>query len=96
VAFFLTNKAKTDLKNIARYTHQEWGISQRNFDLTQIDQAFYLLAQLPDHGRKCDDIREGYRKYKVGKHVVFYRLVEEDIEVVRILHERMDFEQHLL
>ena len=41
------------------------------------------------------DIRAGYYKYPTGSHVLFYRLIEGGIDVVRILHERMDFGRHL-
>jgi plasmid stabilization system protein ParE len=30
----------------------------------------------------------------IGSHFVFYRITAEGIDVVRILHQRMDFEQH--
>jgi len=96
LAFYLTHKAKADLKDIARYTQRQWGVKQRNIYLTQLDDAFHSLADEPDKGRSCDDIRPGYLKYRVSKHFVFYRMVESsDIEIVRVLHERMNFETHL-
>jgi toxin ParE1/3/4 len=42
-----------------------------------------------------DDLRPGYRKYLVGSHVLFYRVTNTDVVVVRILHQRMDVERHL-
>lgn len=36
--FLLTNAAKADLKSIARYTQQTWGIEQRNRYLTLLDR----------------------------------------------------------
>lgn len=61
----------------------------------QIRRAIEIVAEDPRRGRTCDDVRAGYRKYPAGSHFVFYRLVEGGIDVVRILHQRMDFEQHL-
>ncbi len=92
MAFFLTRKAKTDLKDIARYTQKEWGIRQRDIYLSIIDRAFRLLSDFPEKGQSCDYIRNGYLKYYVGKHIVFYCIVSpsEDIEIVRILHQSMD------
>jgi toxin ParE1/3/4 len=46
-------------------------------------------------GRACPEIRRGYHKYRAGSHVLFYRLIDGGIEVVRILHEQMDFGRHL-
>jgi toxin ParE1/3/4 len=85
------------LKAIARYTDIKWGREQRNKYLYEMDACFQALAEKPDTGKACEAIRAGYRKYRVHKHVVFYRLLPNslDIEIVRILHERMDFETRL-
>ena len=94
--FFLTSKAYEDLKSIAIYTQENWGVSQRNIYLKMMDDAFKELSDNPDRGRKIDNIRTGYYKYKIGKHFIFYRLVfKSDIEIIRILHQKMDIESHL-
>ncbi|MDR0321688.1 MAG: type II toxin-antitoxin system RelE/ParE family toxin [Treponema sp.] len=94
--FHLTCKAYEDLKGIAIYTQENWGVSQRAIYLKMMDDAFHEIAENPAHGRKIDDIRAGYYKYKIGKHFIFYRLVSKsDIEIVRILHQKMDIESHL-
>jgi toxin ParE1/3/4 len=41
------------------------------------------------------DIRAGYLKYAVGLHFLFYRLTADHLDVVRILHQRMDISAHL-
>jgi toxin ParE1/3/4 len=30
-----------------------------------------------------------------GAHVLFYRLIADGIDIVRILHERMDYHRHI-
>lgn len=94
-AFRLTALAKADLKEIGRYTQRTWGLEQRNRYLIQLDSSFHELAQTPQKGRKCDNIRQGYRRYQVGRHIVFYRQDGNNIEIIRILHDRMDAEAHL-
>jgi toxin ParE1/3/4 len=94
--FELTNKAKSDLKAIGSYTQNTWGKRQRDIYLTTLDKAFHALATDHLKGRDCGEIRSGYRKHQVGKHIIFYREINTNlIEVVRILHERMDIEAHL-
>ena len=94
--FTLTNKAKSDLKSIAAYTQRKWGREQRGIYLKQFDDAFHLLANSPEVGAKCDFIKLGYRKFPNVGHVVFYRsLSDSKIEIVRILHKRMDVETNL-
>lgn len=95
-SFFLTKEPKDDLMDIAHYTESTWGKGQRNQYLKELDNAFYYLAKMPVKGRNCDYIRLGYRKYGVDKHLIFYRQVDNNsIEIVRILHGRMDVEQRL-
>ena len=97
MGFRLTQKAKNDLKNIARYTEAEWGREQRNVYLKQFDECFHSLADMPEKGISCEAIRQGYRKYRVGRHFVFYRAIndERELEIVRVLHERMNVETQL-
>lgn len=94
--FVLTHAAREDLKSIGRYTQDRWGRDQRNRYLAALDASFHDLATDPLMGRDCSDIHAGYRKHRVGKHLVFYRQLDSDqIEIVRILHERMDVEVRL-
>ena len=93
--FQLTARAKADLRSIGRYTQATWGREQRNTYLARLDACFHLLAREPERGRACDVIRPGYRKYHVGRHLIFYRQSPEGIEIIRILHDRMDIEAHL-
>lgn len=95
--FVLTVAAKSDLKAIGRYTQENWGIKQRNRYLILLNESFQKLAANPELGRDCSELREGYRKLSVGKHVIFCRRIADDtIEIVRVLHERMDVENHLI
>jgi toxin ParE1/3/4 len=41
-------------------------------------------------------IKNGYRASKVKSHLIFYKTSSEsEIEIIRILHERMDIENRL-
>jgi toxin ParE1/3/4 len=95
MTFRLTELALDDLRSIGRYTQANWGRDQRNLYLTKLDECFHLLAQNPLRGRACNDIRLGYRKYLIGRHIIFYRESQEGIEVIRILHSSMDIESRL-
>lgn len=95
-SFTLTNMAKADVKEIALYTQEQWGRDQRDEYLTMLDACFHQLAANPLKGKDCSDIRNGYRKLNAGSHVIFYRqMLNASIEIVRILHGRMDIETQL-
>ncbi|MGE4470280.1 MAG: type II toxin-antitoxin system RelE/ParE family toxin [Desulfovibrio sp.] len=91
--FQLTNKAYADLKSIAKYTQTTWGVEQRKEYLFRLDQSFHLIAENVGIGRNCDFIREGYFSHPLGKHLVFYRVEDETVTIVRILHQSMDVER---
>jgi len=93
--FVLSPRAQADLDGIWDYTERKWGIDQSERYLRRIADAVDLIAQTPTLGQNCDHVREGYRKYPVGSHVLFYREMNSGIDVIRILHQQMDFDRHL-
>ena len=93
--FRLSAKSLEDLKTIGRFTLKSWGREQRNIYLSKLDESFHILAEQPHLGNSRDDIRKGYRVYHVGRHLIFYRQKSPGIEIIRILHDRMDVETHL-
>lgn len=93
--FRLSAKSLEDLKSIGRFTLKFWGREQRNIYLSKLDESFHRLADQPHLGSARDDIRKGYQVYHVGRHLIFYRRKSTGIEIIRILHDRMDVVTHL-
>ncbi len=91
----LSLAAYADLKTIAAYTARKWSVDQRTRYLAKFDETFTRVAAQPAIGRPRDALRDGYRSIPVGRHVVFYRILPDWVEVVRILHESMDFSRRL-
>lgn len=95
MAYQVSAKAKKDLRDIAIYTEKQWGREQKRRYMATVKESLMLLSEHPGVGHICTDIAAGYCKYHVGKHYIFYRQTASDsIEIVRILHERMNFELH--
>jgi toxin ParE1/3/4 len=57
--------------------------------------AIERIAAHPGRGRRCDEVREGYRRYPIVSHVVFHVERPIGVDVIRILHQRMDSTRHL-
>ncbi len=93
--FFLSGKAKADVKEIGRYTQQRWGVEQRNRYLGELDACFQRIGANPTLGNSAEAIRAGYRRIREGSHVVFFRKAGNEVEIVRVLHERMLPGKHL-
>lgn len=88
-------RAKADLDDVWDYTTTRWSLDQAERYLRRIQRATLTIAEAPKPGRSCDEIRPGYFKRTVGSHVIFYRLRADAVDIVRILHVRMDFDRHL-
>lgn len=89
--FSLTQRAKADLKSIARFTEKRWGRQQRYIYIKQFDDAFHVLSNTPEIGIGCDHIKENYQKFPQGSHIIFYRVTSpKKIQIIRILHKNMD------
>lgn len=94
-AYRISPLAEADLEDIWVYTFKTWSIDQADSYHADIVAAFEALASGRRQGRRAD-IREGYFKLLVGSHVIYFRIAADDaIEVIRVLHQRMDTERHL-
>jgi toxin ParE1/3/4 len=91
----LSQKARVDLASIWDYAAQAHGLAQADSYIADIDRIMALALDFPNMGMDYSDIREGYRKLGSGYHLIFYLPRIDGIEIVRVLHERMDIEAHL-
>ena len=63
--------------------------------IEQLSDTMQALAEEALPGQAADDLRRGYRRWTTGSHVIFFVVVADGIEVVRVLHGAMDFLSHL-
>ena len=92
----LRKEAIDDLNNIWDYTFEQWSENQADKYYTTIKLACEKIGLSPNLGRKYIGITNGLLGLKSGKHIIFYhRISEDEIEVIRILHERMDLKKKL-
>lgn len=94
--YILTNKAVEDLSKIWEYTYEVWSESQADKYYDLMISSFQEIVQNPGLGKNYTEIDSAILGLRVGKHIVFYRLVKSsDIEIVRILHHRMDLKSRM-
>jgi len=87
--------AAEDIDLIWDYTADRWGIGQAERYVLDLRDTCNALSRGDLSGRDGSAIRPGYRKQNCGSHVIFYRESAIEIVIVRILHQRMDFDRHL-
>ena len=84
--------AQIDLEQIWDYTNGQ-GADQANKYIRVLQRAVERLADNPLIGRACDEVGDGYRRHAAGSHTIYYRITNELIVVVRVLHQRMDVDR---
>jgi toxin ParE1/3/4 len=91
----LSAPATKDLQSIADYTLHEWGAEQKKRYLDLIKQSFQTLSMAGNIGKKRDELAAGLYSYTIKKHCVYFRELEQEYVVVRILHSQMEPNKHL-
>ena len=84
-------RAEQDLLDIWDY------IADDSFDradefLDRVEGKLQTLARNPGLGRRRQELSVGLQSFPLGNYVVFYREIENGIEVIRILHGSRDIE----
>jgi toxin ParE1/3/4 len=87
--------AARDLDAIADYTKQQWGKGQARLYLAAIRANIESLKDFPMRHPAYQSEGKEFRKLLSGHHLIFYRIIGDTVQVIRILHERMDVDRHL-
>jgi toxin ParE1/3/4 len=92
----LSERAQKDFKAIQRYTLKRYGEKQILKYSTMMKSGIENIAGNPTlYGHSRPDIPERYRSHQIGEHSIIYRVDENKIFIVAILHGRMDFRNQL-
>ena len=88
-------RAVFDVRSIGEHTNKIWGAKQRRKYLDALERRIFWLAENPRLGKHRAEINEDYFSYPEGEHLIFYRIGSDAIEIIAILHNRMDVEAKL-
>jgi toxin ParE1/3/4 len=95
-------RAKRDIVEVLQHTKERWGVDQARDYAELIQEALVTIASDPQRGKPRDDVRPGVRAFHISqhgrraRHILFYRTnATGTVEVIRFLHDAMDFAQHL-
>lgn len=95
--YILTNRAVEDLAEIWGYTFEEWSEKQADTYYDMLLSNCKSIAENPSLGKKYNEIIENLFGFRTNRHIIFYRqITKNEIEITRILHERMDLENRML
>jgi toxin ParE1/3/4 len=89
-----TVQATHDLDEIWEYTFANWGLDQAERYVRDLRAVCLALALGKKLGR-ATSVRRNYRSCICGAHIIWYRDLPDQIDVIRILHSAQDVERHL-
>lgn len=93
--YVISTRAKADIKAIARYTIENFGVQQSLTYARGLKGILEELASNPELGKRYVAVKnQMLMRYRYIAHVIFYHKIESGIFVVRVLGGRMDFPKH--
>ncbi len=81
----LTEDAQADLIRIHQHGVKEHGEVQADKYYFAFFDRFEQLAKQPYLYQSVDDIRKGYRQSVCGVDTIYYRVVDDTVEIMNIL-----------
>jgi toxin ParE1/3/4 len=83
-------KARFDLLALYNYIADDSGEGRAERYLRRLNDAIGYLASQPLMGRARPELGEDIRSFPCDEHVLFYRPMQEGIELVRVIHAKLD------
>ena len=83
-------QVEADLDGIWAYVAKESGsVDVANRVIDSITDHFFLLSRHPQLGRRRDDdLRRGLRSLSVSGYVIIYRIENQDVLILHVVHGR--------
>jgi toxin ParE1/3/4 len=83
-------EAEHDLLDIWSYLAEQASNEVADRQLREIDVACRMLVRHPLKGRARDELVTGIRSLLIHTYIVFYRVTDTAVQIVRVLHGRRD------
>ena len=80
-----------DLREVRRYYARIASPEIADNVLRSIDRATTRIAERPLARRSREELMPGLRSALARPYTIFFRIRNDDLEIVRVLHERRDF-----
>lgn len=84
-----TRASRHDYEVIWNYIAAD-NVTAADKTLRRFDDALELLAKFPRAGPARPELHVHVRSFPVGQYIIFYRIVDGGIELLRVLHGRRD------
>jgi len=90
-----TKLADADLIDLFVYGAQQFGLSKAEAYFQDIEKVQQFLAENPFVGNERREFKPPVHIHQHKKHLIIYTIETDSIQIVRVLHHRMDVKSHL-
>lgn len=90
-SYILSPEALQDLNEISAFLEQKSPKAAVQF-LDNVGKKCQNLAVFPNMGRRWDNLNPPLRSFPIDDYLIFYRLIEGGIEIVRLVSGYRDLE----
>ena len=95
MSFRISSEASDDLVSIWKYTLENRGAEHADLYIDALMLRFVWLTGKAKLWRPRGDIKKGVFSCVEKSHVIFFSEGPEGIDILRVLHGRMDLAQHV-
>ncbi len=93
--YILSPQARASLQEIRAYSLKHFGKRQTVAYLKKLRERMRDLAAAPSKGTARDEIKLGFCSSFVGSHTIYYRMANGHIDIIDVLHQRMEPTRYL-
>lgn len=91
----IQRRADLDIEDLFRYGLETFGASVATEYYDDLMRVIRLIAAHPKMGSARPNLGLGLRAHMHRSHVIFYRIDETDLVVIRVLSTRQNWSEHL-
>jgi toxin ParE1/3/4 len=95
MAFQVTREADRDIAELYSFGTLAFGLSTATHYAAGLRERFVFLSEFPRAARERLEVRPPVRILPYGSHIVAYRIEDEDVVIVKVLHHSVDWTDEL-
>lgn len=90
----VSGKAESDLAKMYEFGIETFGLKQAQSYLFGIHDIFQVLSDNINLGRDASEFILSLKRFSYKSHTIFYLAIDDDILIVRVLNQSMDYEKN--
>jgi toxin ParE1/3/4 len=95
IKYRISKSAIKDLEGIWEYTFLKWSKKQADRYHNLIMNEIEFISENTPSGKSMNHIKDGYLVSYIKSHMIFFKRNDGMVEIMRILHQKMDIESNL-